>query len=88
MKPKSILTVVVIIIVIIIIIMIVMIMIIIITDNFFCSSKGYSEPGQISAMKLNTSKYKFLSLFFEFEKWRTTRASMGGVGSVLAWVAC
>ena len=68
--------------------MIVMIMIIIITDNFFCSSKGYSEPGQISAMKLNTSKYKFLSLFFEFEKWRTTCASMGGVGSVLAWVAC
>ena len=88
MKPKSILTVVVIIIVIIIIIMIVMIMIIIITDNFFCSSKGYSKPGQISAMKLNTSKYKFLSLFFEFEKWRTTCASMGGVGSVLAWVAC
>ena len=88
MKPESILTVVVIIIVIIIIIMIVMIMIIIITDNFFCSSKGYSKPGQISAMKLNTSKYKFLSLFFEFEKWRTTCASMGGVGSVLAWVAC
>ena len=86
MKPESILTVVVIIIV--IIIMIVMIMIIIITDNFFCSSKGYSKPGQISAMKLNTSKYKFLSLFFEFEKWRTTCASMGGVGSVLAWVAC
>ena len=88
MKPESILAVVVIIIVIIIIIMIVMIMIIIITDNFFCSSKGYSKPGQISAMKLNTSKYKFLSLFFEFEKWRTTCASMGGVGSVLAWVAC
>ena len=88
MKPESILAVVVIIIVIIIIIMIVMIMIIIITDNFFCSSKGYSKPGQISAIKLNTSKYKFLSLFFEFEKWRTTCASMGGVGSVLAWVAC
>ena len=88
MKPESILTVVVIIIVIIIIIMIVMIMIIIITDNFFCSSKGYSKPGQISAMQLNTSKYKFLSLFFEFEKWHTTCASMGGVGSVLAWVAC
>ena len=24
---------------------------------------------------------------FEFEKWRTIRASVGGVGSVLAWVA-
>ena len=29
---------------------------------------------------------KILHLF-EFEKWRTIRASVGGVGSVLAWVA-
>ena len=24
----------------------------------------------------------------EFEKWRAIRASVGGVGGVLAWVAC
>ena len=27
-------------------------------------------------------------LLNQVEKWRTTRASMDGVGSVLAWVAC
>ena len=25
---------------------------------------------------------------FEFEKWRAIRASVGGVGGMLAWVTC
>ena len=32
--------------------------------SLFCSSEGYSEPGQISTMKLSMTKYKFMALFF------------------------
>ena len=33
--------------------------------SLFRSSEGYSEPGRISTMKLNISKYKFMSFFFQ-----------------------
>ena len=49
-----------------------------------------------SACSLDTKQYyqdlsiSFLlePLKYEFEKWRAIRASVGGVGGVLAWVAC
>ena len=30
----------------------------------------------------------FLLVFDEFEKWRTIRASVGGVSDMLAWAEC
>ena len=33
--------------------------------SLFRSSEGYSEPGRISTMKLNISKHKFMTFFFQ-----------------------
>ena len=33
-------------------------------------------------------KFSVFNVIFQFEKWRAFRASVGGVGGVLAWVAC
>ena len=37
---------------------------------------------------MNKARKRYINAKHEFEKWHAIRASVGGVGSVLAWVAC
>ena len=51
---------------------------------------SFDDDNFLVKMQVKISKMTVFwstKLFNKFEKWRATRASMSGVGNVLAWVA-